>query len=99
MSVRVRQRAAGLTNADQRITEDVEKFSFAIAELVRPLTPQAAHAAACYSMWYSSHKCCLCNRFKACVSDIGKLVMRVDACAGMRRRPGVRVGVKPARVS
>ena len=28
--------AAGLTNADQRITEDVEKFSFAIAELVRP---------------------------------------------------------------
>ena len=29
--------AAGLTNADQRITEDVEKFSFAIAELVRPV--------------------------------------------------------------
>ena len=28
---------AGLTNADQRITEDVEKFSFAIAELVRPV--------------------------------------------------------------
>lgn len=25
--------ASGLTNADQRITEDVEKFSFAIAEL------------------------------------------------------------------
>lgn len=29
---------AGLTNADQRITEDVEKFSFAIAELVRPVS-------------------------------------------------------------
>jgi hypothetical protein len=70
--MRVRQRAAGLTNADQRITKDVEKFSFAIAELVRPLTPQAAHAAACCSVCESSHRCCLCNCFKACVSDIGK---------------------------
>lgn len=29
----MRRRPAGLTHADQRITEDVEKFAFAVSEL------------------------------------------------------------------